>query len=96
MTNTSTDPKPEAAAVRPAGPYAWYVLTLLSLTYVLNFIDRQILAILIEPIKQEFGVSDTAMGFLSGFAFVSSTPLPAFPLPAGPIAARANSSSPVP
>ena len=70
MTNTSTDPKPEAAAVRPAGPYAWYVLTLLSLTYVLNFIDRQILAILIEPIKQEFGVSDTAMGFLSGFAFV--------------------------
>ena len=53
-----------------AGPYAWYVLALLSLTYVLNFIDRQILAMLIEPIKAEFGVSDTAMGFLSGFAFV--------------------------
>ena len=50
--------------------YAWYVLALLSLTYVLNFIDRQILAMLIEPIKKEFGVSDTAMGFLSGFAFV--------------------------
>ena len=50
--------------------YAWYVLSLLSLTYVLNFIDRQILAMLIEPIKKEFGVSDTAMGFLSGFAFV--------------------------
>lgn len=56
--------------MRPAGPYAWYVLALLSLTYVLNFIDRQILAMLIEPIKKEFGVSDTAMGFLSGFAFV--------------------------
>ena len=50
--------------------YAWYVLALLSLTYVLNFIDRQTLAMLIEPIKKEFGVSDTAMGFLSGFAFV--------------------------
>ncbi|MBK7812869.1 MAG: MFS transporter [Rhodocyclaceae bacterium] len=46
------------------------MLALLSLTYVLNFIDRQILAMLIEPIKKEFGVSDTAMGFLSGFAFV--------------------------
>lgn len=51
-------------------PYAWYVLALLSMAYVLNFIDRQILAMLIEPIKKEFGVSDTAMGFLSGFAFV--------------------------
>lgn len=57
-------------AVQPAGAYAWYVLALLSLTYVLNFIDRQILAMLIEPIKKEFGVSDTAMGLLSGFAFV--------------------------
>lgn len=54
---------------RPGG-YAWYVLALLTLTYIFNFIDRQILAMLIEPIKKEFGVSDTAMGFLSGFAFV--------------------------
>ena len=58
------------AVSRHPGPYAWYVLSLLSLTYVFNFIDRQILAMLMEPIKQEFGVSDTAMGFLSGFAFV--------------------------
>lgn len=55
---------------RTPGPYAWYVLVLLSIAYVMNFIDRQILAMLIEPIKEEFGVSDTAMGFLSGFAFV--------------------------
>ncbi len=61
---------PPSNVARPPGAYAWYVLTLLSLTYVLNFIDRQILAMLIEPIKKEFGVSDTAMGFLSGFAFV--------------------------
>lgn len=60
----------EQALTRTADAYAWYVLSLLSLTYVLNFIDRQILAMLIEPIKKEFGVSDTAMGFLSGFAFV--------------------------
>jgi len=60
--------KPSAA--HSPSPYAWYVLALLTLTYVFNFIDRQILAMLMEPIKQEFGVSDTAMGFLSGFAFV--------------------------
>lgn len=50
--------------------YSYYVLALLSLVYVFNFIDRQIMAVLIDPIKAEFGVSDTAMGFLSGFAFV--------------------------
>jgi MFS family permease len=70
MTSPANAPLPEASSARPPGAYAWYVLTLLSLTYVLNFIDRQILAMLIEPIKKEFGVSDTAMGFLSGFAFV--------------------------
>ncbi len=42
---------------------------MLFVVYVVNFIDRQILAILLEPIKQELQVSDTAMGFLTGIAF---------------------------
>jgi MFS family permease len=50
--------------------YSYYVLGLLSLVYVFNFIDRQVLAMLVQPIKDEFGVSDTAMGLLAGFAFV--------------------------
>jgi MFS family permease len=41
----------------------------LFLVYVFNFIDRQILAILLEAIKKDLGASDTAMGVLSGFAF---------------------------
>jgi predicted MFS family arabinose efflux permease len=49
--------------------YSRYVLGVLFVVYVFNFIDRQVLAILLDPIKQELGVSDTAMGFLSGFAF---------------------------
>ncbi len=49
--------------------YANYVLALLFLVYVFNFIDRQILAILLEAIKADLGASDTAMGILSGFAF---------------------------
>jgi len=37
--------------------------------YTFNFIDRQILSILLEPIKQDLGLSDTALGMLTGFAF---------------------------
>ena len=53
----------------PSPAYARYVLALLFVVYVFNFIDRQILAILLEPIKADLGVSDTAMGFLTGIAF---------------------------
>ena len=49
--------------------YRFYVLFVLFVVYIFNFIDRQILTILVEPIKREFGVSDTAMGFLTGTAF---------------------------
>lgn len=49
--------------------YRKYVLFILFLTYILNFVDRQLMTILLEPIKHEFGASDTAMGFLTGFAF---------------------------
>lgn len=44
-------------------------LTLLALVYIFSYIDRQAIAVLIEPVKHEFGVSDTAIGFLSGLAF---------------------------
>ncbi len=65
----------EARAAEPqqkpvSGAYANYVLGVLFVVYVFNFIDRQVLATLIGPIQQELGVSDTAMGFLVGFAFV--------------------------
>jgi MFS family permease len=49
--------------------YRWYVVWLLFAVYVLNFVDRQILTILVEPIRKEFDFSDTQMGLLGGFAF---------------------------
>jgi MFS family permease len=49
--------------------YRYYVLALLTLGYVFNFVDRQVMTILIEPIKMEFDASDTQMGLLSGLAF---------------------------
>ena len=47
-----------------------FVLGLLTLIYALNFLDRTIFNVLIEPIKKEFALSDTAMGLLAGFGFV--------------------------
>ena len=49
--------------------HARYALALLVLLYVINYVDRQVLAVLLEPIKQELHASDTAMGLLTGLAF---------------------------
>ena len=46
-----------------------YTLALLTTVYVVNYVDRQILAILLEPIKKTFELSDTQLGLLSGVAF---------------------------
>jgi len=43
----------------------------LVVVYTFNFIDRQILSILIESIKADLALSDQALGFLSGFAFAA-------------------------
>jgi len=51
--------------------YRRYALGLLVVVYVFNFIDRSILSIVLQPIKEEFQVSDTALGFLSGIAFAA-------------------------
>ena len=49
--------------------YPWYVVSVLMLAYISSFIDRQVLALLVEPIKRDFGVSDTQVGLLIGFSF---------------------------
>lgn len=49
--------------------YTRYALGLLLVAYIFNFIDRSILSILLESIKEEFQVSDTYLGLLSGPAF---------------------------
>lgn len=49
--------------------YTQYVLGMLVIVYVFNFIDRQILAILAPSIKEDLGLSDTQIGALSGVAF---------------------------
>ena len=49
--------------------YRGLVLTMLLLVYTFNFLDRQILGILVQPIKADLGLTDTQLGALGGTAF---------------------------
>ncbi|BBC71588.1 MFS transporter [Altererythrobacter sp. B11] len=54
---------------RPVPAYSWYALGVLSLVYLVNFVDRQILSILANDIKADLGLDDAQLGFLYGTAF---------------------------
>jgi MFS family permease len=51
--------------------YAGYVLAIMVCAYSLNWMDRYVLVILLEPIKHDLRLSDTALGLLSGFSFAT-------------------------
>ena len=53
----------------PSIKYAWYVVAVLTFVYVFSFIDRQILNLLVKPIRRDLGISDTQMSLLMGLAF---------------------------
>ena len=52
-----------------AGFEAWYMVFILFLAYTFAAIDRQILTLLVEPIKADLSISDSEMSLLMGFAF---------------------------
>ena len=60
----------EVVSENNATGYAWYALALLTLVYTLNFLDRQIIYILFQPIKQEMAFSDTQLALLGTTSFV--------------------------
>jgi MFS family permease len=60
--------------------YPWYVLGVLFLVYVFNFIDRSILSILAQDIKAGLGLGDAQLGFLYGTAFAIFYSLLGIPL----------------
>ncbi|MGE6698328.1 spinster family MFS transporter [Hyphomonas sp. NPDC076900] len=64
-----TSPALPHAAPKISGR-AW-ILAVLTLTYTFNHVDRQILVILLEPIKTELGLRDSQLGMLSGLAFAA-------------------------
>ncbi len=59
----------QRTASYPAPAYAWYVAVVLTLAHVVSFLDRQVLALLVQPIKRDLDISDTQMSLLLGLAF---------------------------
>lgn len=59
------------AGLARSGTSAGYALAILTAIYSLNFLDRTVINILIDPIKHDYHLSDTVMGFISGFGFVT-------------------------
>lgn len=60
---------PSKASVQSSRPYRRYVMIILLVICTLNFLDRQIVNILAEPIKHEFHLKDRQLGMLTGFYF---------------------------
>ncbi|MEA3132564.1 MAG: hypothetical protein QOG17_410, partial [Gammaproteobacteria bacterium] len=59
----------EQAAPDRAARGAWYALTIMLLVYSCHFLDRAVLSLVAEPVRKEFGLSDSQLGMLNGFAF---------------------------
>ena len=60
------------SAPRDAAPGTfakWYIVGVLTVVYIFNFIDRQIISVLQEPMRAELGLSDTQLGLLQGLTF---------------------------
>ncbi len=70
----------------PTRRVAWYTVLVLMICYTLSYADRQILAFLVGPLKQDLHISDTKVGLLQGIAFALVYTL--FGLPMGALADR--------
>jgi MFS family permease len=64
----------------PARSAAWYAVGVFAIALMFNFLDRQIMNLLVEPIKRDLGLTDTRMSVLIGFAFVSFYVLMGIPI----------------
>lgn len=72
----------------PSARQAWFATGMLALANTLAFVDRQALALLVQPIKDDLGVSDTAMSLLYGLSFTMFYVLVGIPV--ARLADRAN------
>ncbi|CDM41900.1 spinster family MFS transporter [Ectopseudomonas oleovorans] len=53
----------------PSSARAWATVAILMVAYVLSFVDRQILNLLVEPIRRDLAINDTQMSLLMGLSF---------------------------
>lgn len=86
MPSPGSGPPASASSPPPAGGgggasfAAWYAVSVLTLANVSSFVDRQILTLLVVPIRRDLGISDTEMSFLLGLGFAVFYTLLGFPI----------------
>ena len=68
-TTIPAAPPPTTGHRHPSTPAAWYLVGVLVVASVFSFIDRQILTLLIQPIRADLHISDTEISLLQGLAF---------------------------
>ncbi|MDE0801338.1 MAG: MFS transporter [Rhodospirillaceae bacterium] len=69
MNDVTSETKPDPNFAFRTDGYAWFVVLMLCLAAIISFIDRQIISLLVDPIKEDLGISDTQVSLLQGFAF---------------------------
>jgi MFS family permease len=71
MAGASRRAPPEAldGAAYPGRPYAWIVVAILIATAILSYTDRQVLSLLVDPMRGDLGITDTQISLLLGTAF---------------------------
>ena len=80
MSEPEAESDKDAAAPKPSAFYAWYVVGILVLLSLFSWLDRQIIVLLIDPIKQDLGISEVQIGLLTGSAFAVLYAVMGFPL----------------
>jgi MFS family permease len=69
LADKTVDNMPDPNFAFRSDSYAWFVVFMLCLAAIISFIDRQIISLLVDPIKADLGISDTQVSLLQGFAF---------------------------
>src|SRR5882762_46016 len=84
MQATASAPAPRADAASMISPqsryYPWALLAVLWITYLSSAFDNILISLLVEPIKADFGLSDTEMSLLLGPAFIIVFAVASFPM----------------
>lgn len=88
MVNQSTGVNSVDAQDVPSAWGARTVLFLLTLIAMVQFFDRALMVVILEPLKQEFSLTDSQLGFLSGFSYAAAFALAGIPF--GWMADRGN------
>jgi len=78
----------QASERTPVPAYSWYVLVILMLVFLLASVDRSLMSVVVEPIRHEFDLTDSQMGFVAGLAF--GIPFALASLPFGLLIDRIN------